>query len=203
MPLLLESLHAFDAPSRASSSRLLLAVVRATWERAPAHASLLWRHLLSAWARDAPQLLGGDDAAAGAAADTAAASAASASASDGQALPCEDAAAAAVFQLADRLLGVGAQAGPPDGAGGSSAGGGGRGGVTEASGEGACAEELARTVLLTCRVLAACGGPALWDAVAESATVEARPSGISSSSTGSPAGAGLCAFMQSMQPGGA
>ncbi|KAG1660845.1 hypothetical protein FOA52_008956 [Chlamydomonas sp. UWO 241] len=103
MPLLLESLHAFDAPSRASSSRLLLTVVRATWERVPAHAVLLWRHMLSAWARDAPQLLGGDDAAAGA------------------------------------------------------------------------------------------------EAVTESAAMEARPFGTSRSSTGSAAGAGLCAYMQSMQ----
>lgn len=53
MPLLLECLHAYDAPSRAAASRLLLLTVRSTWQRQAVHAPLLWAHLVSAFERDA------------------------------------------------------------------------------------------------------------------------------------------------------
>lgn len=55
MPLVLESLHAFDAPSRAAASGLLLTVVRCTHPRGAAHAASLWPHLLSAFCREAPE----------------------------------------------------------------------------------------------------------------------------------------------------
>ncbi|PNG99881.1 hypothetical protein TSOC_014329, partial [Tetrabaena socialis] len=46
MPLLLEWLHAWDAASREAALAALAEVVRATWVRAPAHAEVLWRHML-------------------------------------------------------------------------------------------------------------------------------------------------------------
>ena len=52
MPLLLECLHAYDAPSRAAASSLLLTVARCTHPRLGAHAPVLWGHMLSAFCRD-------------------------------------------------------------------------------------------------------------------------------------------------------
>ncbi|KAG2493936.1 hypothetical protein HYH03_007867 [Edaphochlamys debaryana] len=46
MPLVLDWLHAPDAPTRIGALRLTNAVVRATWPRVPAHAPALWRHVL-------------------------------------------------------------------------------------------------------------------------------------------------------------
>ena len=57
MPLVLESLHAYDVQSRAAASALLLIVVRCTHPRIGAHAVFLWGHLLSAFCRDAPEAL--------------------------------------------------------------------------------------------------------------------------------------------------
>ena len=55
MPLVLESLHAYDASSRAAASGLLLTVVRCTHQRISAHAGFLWGHLISAFCRDLPE----------------------------------------------------------------------------------------------------------------------------------------------------
>lgn len=51
MPLLLEWLLAYDAPSRAAALRCAELLLRAAWPRMGAHGALLWRHLLAAAAR--------------------------------------------------------------------------------------------------------------------------------------------------------
>ena len=55
MPLVLECMHAYDAPSRAAASGLLYEVVCCILPRAGTHAALLWEHLLSAFCRDGPE----------------------------------------------------------------------------------------------------------------------------------------------------
>lgn len=51
MPLLLEWLHAHDASTRVAALDALAAVVRVTWPRVSAHASVLWCHVLVCVAR--------------------------------------------------------------------------------------------------------------------------------------------------------
>ncbi len=50
-PLLLEWLHAHDVSTRVAALDALAAVVRVTWPRVSAHASVLWCHVLVCMAR--------------------------------------------------------------------------------------------------------------------------------------------------------
>ncbi|GAX81724.1 hypothetical protein CEUSTIGMA_g9152.t1 [Chlamydomonas eustigma] len=52
MPLLLECLQAFDAPSRAAASALMLTVLQETWQRQQAHAAVLLMHLVPAYQQE-------------------------------------------------------------------------------------------------------------------------------------------------------
>uniref|UniRef100_A0A7R9V1Q0 Uncharacterized protein n=1 Tax=Chlamydomonas euryale TaxID=1486919 RepID=A0A7R9V1Q0_9CHLO len=180
MPLLLEALHAFDAPSRAAASGLVLCVMRATWERLGAHAAILWQHLLSAFCRDAGSLLADGQAPDG--------SPGKAAAPDASGSDCEQrlpgAPAARIFQLADRLLRQ------PPGSGGDC----GEAAAGARSHDAACAEELARNVFLSCQLLAAFGGASMWDSVSIAAGNEAMLGGTP------PAAGALHAYMCSLRP---
>ena len=53
LPLLLEALHAFDAPSQAAALDALASVVVHAWPRMQAHAPALWAHVAALYAREA------------------------------------------------------------------------------------------------------------------------------------------------------
>lgn len=159
MPLLLECLHSYDAPSRAAASRLLLLTVRSTWQRQAVHAPLLWAHLVSAFERDAQGTSVGQL--------QALLSASGSGGGSGGSNGGDVSAAVAV-----ESSGVG---GPGAAAAGSTSLRGGGGGSGEEDGsrsgcggdkESAAGVEVLTSVGALCRVLAgACGSEALWKAV--------------------------------------
>eukprot|EP00967_Tisochrysis_lutea_P072996 scaffold97593_cov21-Tisochrysis_lutea.AAC.2 len=60
LPLLLEWLHSYDAPSRAAASRGLCHLITRTWPRMPRHAPLLWQHLVVLVAKETAAAAEGD-----------------------------------------------------------------------------------------------------------------------------------------------
>ena len=52
LPLLLEWLHAVDLDTRLAALPVLHTVLKHTWPRLPAHASIIWQHVAQEFARE-------------------------------------------------------------------------------------------------------------------------------------------------------
>lgn len=52
LPLLLDWVHAPDVDTRLAALPVLHAVLKHTWPRLPAHASIIWQHVAQEFARD-------------------------------------------------------------------------------------------------------------------------------------------------------